>query len=252
MRRSALSGVIVVAWLACSPPAQAGRTSHLLARESQIVPEGDVELEQWLWGEGRVPNRPSRPVIQWVWWAPVVGVSPNLELAFPLQLVSGSEALSLESFGIDARYRFFPREQDEGLQPLVRVAYAHPLTEYGGAPRLDSTWWRSTALLPRCSSRSTWAAPGALPFLARTSRPADFFLTSAVGVSAPLPFGLRLGAEVFNRAPLAAPAGAANVLYAGASVAWAHGPFWITVGSLFGLTDNSPRVFPKVLWAVEL
>jgi len=251
MRRSALSGVVVVAWLACSPRAQAGRTSHLLAREAQIVPEGDVEVEQWLWGEGRVPNRPSRPVLEWLWWAPVVGVSPHLELAFPLEL-SGSDALSLKNIGIDARYRLFPREQDEGLQPLIRVGYSHPLSEYGGAPRLEldlvAEYGAPSAVQLTVNLGGSWA----LPFLAPSSGAADFFLTSAAGVSAPLPFGLRLGAEVFNRAPLTAPAGTADVLYAGASVAWAHGPFWITVGSLFGLTGNSPRVFPKVLWAVEL
>jgi hypothetical protein len=229
----------------------AGRTAHLLAEEAQIVPEGDVELEQWIWGEGRVPNRPFRPVISWIWWAPVVGVSPHLELAFPLQLVSGSGALSLESIGIDARYRLFPRERDEGLQPLIRVAYAHPLSEYGGAARVELTgvaeYGSPTSVQLTLNLGGSWG----LPFVTGSEEAADFFLTSAAAVSVPLPFHLRLGAELNDRAPVHAADSARNVLYAGASLAWTHGPFWITAGSLFGLTGDSPRVFPKVLWAVE-
>jgi hypothetical protein len=67
-----------------------------------------------------------------------------------------------------------------------------------------------------------------------------------------LPHGFRVAAELFNKAPLRANAGRADVIYAGPSVEWVKGPFWITIGALFGLDDHSPRVFPKVLWAVEL
>jgi hypothetical protein len=238
--------------LAVGFPAFAGRTSHLLAEESQTVPEGDVELEQWVWGEGRVPDRPNRPVITWIWWAPVIGVTPHLELGFPLQLVSGSEALELDSIGIDARYRFFPRQDDEGLQPLVQVSYAHPLGPYGRLARLDVNVVAQYGAPTQTQFTANVGGSFGLPFLSPTSDSADAFLTSAAGVSVPVLPQLRLAAELFDRAPLHAPSGTANVLYAGASIAWTHGPFWVTAGALFGLTSGSPHVFPKVLWAVEL
>lgn len=248
---AASASAFLLAWLGFAPRAWAGRTAHLLTDEAQIVPEGDVELEQWIWGEGRVPSRPARPVITWIWWAPVVGVSPHLELAFPLQLVSGSEALALETVGIDARYRIFPRLQDEGWQPLVRVAYAHPLGEYGGAPRVELTgvveYGAPSSVQLTLNLGGSWG----LPFLTGGDQPADFFLSSAAAISVPLPSGLRLGAEVVDRAPLSVPDSARNVLYAGGSLSWTHGPFWITAGALFGLNHDAPRVFPKVLWAVE-
>jgi hypothetical protein len=41
-------------------------------------------------------------------------------------------------------------------------------------------------------------------------------------------------------------------MYLGPSVAWTRGPFWITFGSLFGLTNDSSRYYPRVLWGIAL
>ena len=48
-RQAALGLVLSTLCLGVASPARAGRTSHLFTDESQLVPEGDVEVEQWIW-----------------------------------------------------------------------------------------------------------------------------------------------------------------------------------------------------------
>ena len=104
-------------------PAYADRTSHLFVDETQLVPEGDVELEQWVWAEGQIPSRPGVPVTGWVWFGPTVGFSPHLEMSLPVVVAASPEYSVLNSISLVARYRLFAREQDDGLQPLLRVEY---------------------------------------------------------------------------------------------------------------------------------
>src|SRR5260370_27419828 len=81
--------------------AEAGRRAFLFAYDSEIVPEGDVELEQWWWSESRIAANPGagrpnpRPALYWIWAAPVIGLSNHLELTLPLQIVSTRNNTSL-------------------------------------------------------------------------------------------------------------------------------------------------------------
>ena len=52
--RSILAVLILASALA-GGRAEAGRRAFLFAYDSEIVPEGDVELEQWWWAESRIP-----------------------------------------------------------------------------------------------------------------------------------------------------------------------------------------------------
>lgn len=244
------AAVLLAAVAAVAVPrlAVAGRTAHLLTREAEIVPEGEVELEQWVWGIGRIPAEPARTSSQWVWWGPVLSVSPHLELAAPLELAGRAGQLGLASLGLQARYRLLPRTEDEGFQPLVRVGYTHAFAPFGSPELLlDFVATHGSPSGPRVTGNV--GAQLRMPFLANSRRAVDVVGTGSLGFSSALPGvpGLRLAAE------LATELGPSHVrLYAGPSLTWSRGPFWITFGSLFGLTDTSPRLFPKVIWAVML
>src|SRR5678815_2916070 len=67
-------------------PVRAARTFHLFLDESQLLPEGSIELEQWVWAYGRIPNRTDVPASIWLWWGPAIAVSNHLELELPLQV----------------------------------------------------------------------------------------------------------------------------------------------------------------------
>src|SRR5712692_7789524 len=113
-------------------PAIAGRRPFLLAYDSEIIPEGDVELEQWLWSESKIPARPRVPARYWVYWSPVIALSNHLELYLPVQWVATSTSANLETLSAELRYRIFPREHEEAfrhssMRPSTRPSSSAPL-----------------------------------------------------------------------------------------------------------------------------
>jgi hypothetical protein len=239
--------------LAC-PAAQAARVNHLFIDESQLVPEGGVELEQWVWSNGRIPDVIDRPASIWVWWAPVVAVSSHLELQLPLQLTSFPDLTYLHSIELVARYRLFPREQDDGLQPLFRVVYGQPLSGYSGPPTFEASAVVTYGNLTSVRLTVNAGARLGLPFLQSSAEGTTSVLGLAgAGVSVPLGKEFRLAAEFLSQFPIhGKPRPNYDQFYLGPSIAWSKGPFWVTFGSLFGLTSDSSRFLPKILWAVQL
>jgi hypothetical protein len=235
-------------------PARAGRTSHLWLDEAQLVPEGGIELEQWVWAYGRVPNKIDRPASIWVWWGPVVSMSNHLELALPLQLASFPGDLYLHSISLSARYRFVPREQDEGWQPMLRLTYQQPLDRAAGPPGLEAALVLAVGSLRTVLVTFNAGVFVGMPFL-QSNLPGSTSVLGQGGVGVSFPVGreLRLAAEAYGNLPITGDT-RPNVgqVYLGPSLAWTRGPFWITFGCLFGLTSDSSRYYPRVLWGIAL
>jgi len=240
--------------LLLTAPARAARTNHLFLDESQMLPEGTFEFENWVWSYGRIPNKIDRPATIWLWWSPVLAVSNHLELSLPIQMVSFPGDFYLHSIELVARYRIFPREQDDGWQPLIRVAYGQPLDPAAGPPSLETTFVLTIGSLQNVRATLNVGVFMGLPFLQNTAKGTFSVLGRAgVGVSFPLSKELRLAGEVYGQLPIHGDTRPdTGQIYAGPSLGWTKGPFWITFGSLFGLTNDSSRYYPRVLWGVAL
>lgn len=268
-------GMLLAGLLLAGTPAQADRTNHLFLDETQTLPEGDVELSQWVWAEGKIPSMPYRYVSDWVWMGPTVGISSHLELSLPLVIVATSDETSsqtvLNSISLVARYRFFPREQDDGFQPLIRLEYQQPLSNYFVGSYPSATYARpagpysypNTPELRLLVVATYGSLKGVratfnlglqlgLPFLQSSSRASFWALgTAGVGLSVPLGSEFRVAAEFDGQLPITGyPDPNVGQLFLGPSVAWTRGQIWVTFGSLFGLTHNSNRFLPKVLWGI--
>jgi hypothetical protein len=278
--RRAGGGLLAVLWLSSSP-ALADRTNHLFLDETQLVPEGDVELQQWVWAQGQIPSL-SRDhgnyystyyTTGWVWFGPTVGISSHLELSLPLVVVATPEQTVLNSISLVARYRFFSREQDDGFQPLIRVEYQQPLSNYTAGtytyssgsgsysynyaypnpPELKVLLAATYGGLTGVRATLNVGVQLGLAFLQSSSTASFSALgTAGLGLSVPLGSEFRVAAELDGQVPLAGVPEAPNLaqLFLGPSVAWTRGQIWVTFGSLFGLTQNSNRFLPKVLWGI--
>ncbi len=245
--------------LGTASPAYADRTSHLFVDETQVLPEGDVELEQWVWAEGQIPSKPGLPVTGWVWLGPTVGFTPHLEMSLPLVVVAYPEYMQLNSISLVARYRLFAREEEDGLQPLLRVEYQQPLSSYvyykhpASPPELKILLVATYGNLKGVQGTANLGVQLGLPFLQSSAAGSVSALgTAALGVSVPVGHELRLAAELDGQLPLAGQTPYPNLaqLFLGPSVAWTRGQMWVTFGTLFGLTNNSNRFLPKVLWGI--
>lgn len=245
-------------------PADAGRRAFLFLYDSEIVPEGDVELEQWWWSESRIARnnqgRPNgRPAIYWIWSAPVFGLSNHLELALPLQISATSNNTSLQEFSAEAYYRFFSREKDGGFQPLVRLAYHHAIRS--GAPSsaeaevvLAYGKPNELHLVANASALISLPWPDSQPPL-----PQPFDPSVGAGISYPLaPTGeWRIATEFLAefRVSSQSTSNAFPRYFVGGALSWTRGRVWVTAGTMVGLTglsSASPPFIPRLLWAVAL
>jgi hypothetical protein len=272
---------LLASLLFAATPALADRTNHLFLDETQTLPQGDIELENWFWVEGQIPSNPYVYVSDWVWLGPTVGITSQLEMSLPLVIVATSQQTVLNSISLVARYRFLPREQDEGFQPLLRVEYQQPLSSYAystpyachfestysyngynkyasgcsyyNAPQIKVLFALTYGNLKSVRATLNVGGQFGLPF-GQGESAASFSLlgTAGLGISVPLGSEFRIAAELDGQVPLTGlpPAPYTAQLFLGPSVAWTRGQIWVTFGSLFGLTHNSNRFVPKVLWGI--
>jgi hypothetical protein len=247
---------VVLAALLCAARAEAGRRPFIWVWDTEIVPEGEIELEQWLWVRGSAPVGPVSAAY-WVWWGPVIGLNSNLELAVPFQVVSNKNGTALESFEADLRWRIFPREKTGGFQPLVRVAW-HQQAQPVGPPRLDVNVVASYGSPDELHVTVDLGGRLGLPMTSGSAPyTAPLLATYAAGVAYPFFEGeLRVAAEVFGEIVInpGTPIADSHHFF-GLDVAWTKGRLWLTAGTLIGLTPLFPRtpvVMPRLIWAVAL
>jgi hypothetical protein len=250
--------VVTLASVLGAARAEAGRRAFLFAYDSEIVPEGDVELEQWWWSESRIQasaDRPTaRPALYWIWWAPVIGLSNHLELALPFQIIASGSSTSLQTFSVDAYYRFFSREKDGGFQPLVRASIHQAISSRSapstGEVNLVLAYGKPSELHLALNAGVTFS----LPWPENLPRPATGSFGG--GVSYPLPGGeFRLSAEMLAEVQSPSNPNAFPRYFAGGALSWTRGRIWITAGTMVGLTglsSASPPFIPRLLWAVAL
>jgi hypothetical protein len=248
----AVRGVVLLLGLCASVAprlAEAGRRPFIWGLDTETVPQGDVELEQWLWARTQSPDlKADRPAVYWIWWGPVVGVSNHLEVAAPFQVsATGAGPTALESFELDVRYRIFSRTEQEGFQPLLRAAW-HQAIQTKNPSRLDAN-----AVL-------SYGPPDALHAVVdlgvRLGVASDM---SALGTyDAGLSYAffegeLKVALELFGEVGLSNDATQHH--FVGLNVSWTRGRFWVTAGTLVGLTaisENTPSFMPRLIWAIAL
>lgn len=258
MRSGLWMGLLLGAVLLLPLRAQAGRRAFTWAYDTEIVPEGEVELEQWLWMRGRSAGEyASRSARYWVWWGPVFGLSDHFELAVPFQIVSwrdpDGQETQLDSFEADLRYRLKPRGDSDPLQTLFRLDYHQPA---GGAgpPRIDANVVNSYDFESGLHLvLDVGAKLGLQPFTTTGGDP-SLQLTYDLGVSYPVSDEIRVSAENFAELPVSNSGGTVHELV-GPAFEWTRGRMWVTFGLLFGLTPalpQTPKVMPRLLWAVAL
>ena len=255
---SAVRRVVMIAVLALAvlpAPAEAGRRPFIWVFDTEIVPKGDVELEQWLWVKGRAPGVPQQPSRYWVWWGPVFGLTQRLELAVPFQVSATRDVTQLDSFDADFRLRLNPRGDDSPWQPLVRLVW-HQAIHTSQPSRVDANLVQSYQFDGGLRLVLDLGAQVGVPAFRGREGPTQLLGTYAAGASYPLSEDgeLRASLEAFGEIPLR------NLQmgqhhFVGADLAWTFGRSWVTLGVLVGLTPlfpETPRFMPRLIWAVVL
>lgn len=247
-----LTGLVATVLLPGS--AEAGRRSFTWVYDTEIVPQGDVDLEQWLWARARAPARQGDRSRYWVWWAPVFGLSQQLELAVPFQLIGTGERTEMDFVSADFRFRLKPRGDDSPLQQLVRLAWIQTIRD-SGSSRLELNLVQSHQWDSGLRLTADLGLQASHPLLEGRTGGLSLLGSWAAGVSYPVVADeLRLSLELFGDAGLAGPPRPVHQ-FIGVDVAWSFGRMWVTAGALVGLTPlfpDTPAFMPRLIWAVLL
>jgi hypothetical protein len=247
-----LAGLILL-----SGTAQAGRRPFLYAKDAATVPEGDVELEQWL---DYFNNRANGDVYRW-WigpcWSPADGFELTLLTSFQEEdkaEIYGGAKFALWAELLEARWRSQPTragslllqldfrlgiddDLPHQLQPQVgwvkrggrlvgtaQVGYAHGFAN--NTPNYDWLTFRAGAAVDVIRGE----------------------------ISAPL----QVGVEAFGEIMLTSTSqsdlrsGENSAAFAGPTVSVARGRLWLTAGLQFGIGDHTPTLLSRGIIGLAL
>ena len=225
--------------------AHAGRTRFGWLYDTETVPERGVELETWMLEEDGKGNPPVDESSLWL--APVVGVTDRVELAFPLEVSFGSDAMGsrtdLSRFGAEIRWRLTSPDPAESgpFSALVRLAAKRLITDRGAVrfePGVVLGYDIGRAhLVVDLESIIEVPDQGSVRSEFRPGAGAVFQIAGE----------LRAGAEYYSEIALGdTPSVTWHAL--GPTLSWTHGRFWLAASCPIGVKNITAA--PRLNWAV--
>ncbi len=227
--------------------AEAGRRFLAWAYDTETLPDHGVELEQWIWEEADTQDPEA-----WLWWAVVVGVTDQLEIAFPIEWQwQYGLPTQLEDYGLDVRWRLAPPGNGDDawpVVPLLRAGVKRHLVNNQNAVALELDAVASADI----EKIAHFVIDAGVKDLIEGG---DHTVTVdlVAGATVLLGEGFRLGGTVWAQILAASPAGGTGLAYiaAGPDMSWSHGRFWVTAGMPIRLTNKGgPGLLPRLTWGV--
>jgi hypothetical protein len=218
--------------------ADAGRSQYGWLYGTEVMPERGAEVQTWVAEENGRNNTNLKETS--LWWGALVGVTDQLELAFPVEFVwlraDGPANFTVDKFGIEARYRLVSQDPEDApdFAPLVRVAVKRDVTVR------DVT--RVEGDLVASYQKGRFHALVDAGFIGDLGPDKlHFEFRPGAGVSIRVKGELRLGGEVYSE--LSLDDNGTSWAAAGPDIAWTHGRFWLSASYLIGIhkIDNAPR-----------
>lgn len=249
--------------------AQAGRRAFIWTWDTETVNKGDIEIEQWLWAKTLTgPTRKNH--VGWLWFSPVYGLFDHVEIAMPWEMVvdTTSGLTRLTNFTFEGRFRLYdPQAEDQLVKFLIRAYYqqnfAHPDNNgFGNKPHAGLDLVMSVGDVAGTHGTINVGGLADMGFGSRHL----FRQVATAAFTYKLSDEWRVGAEYlhelnFGDAPTAKSlvgSGASAVLknnfrfFVGPNVGLSRGRIWATLGCMIGLTDVTPLLMPRLMFAVAI
>lgn len=240
--RTALALIIV----ACLLPrtAHAGRSFYGWLYGTEVMPERGVELQTWILETNGKYNANGKESS--IWWGPQIGITDQLELSLPIEMLWGSgddiePFFTFKRFGIEARYRLVSSDPVEAppLVPLLRVAVKRDVSER------DSVIVEGDVV----ASYEIGAVHALIDlgvFGDLKSNDKVWEIRPGGGVSYAVTADLRFGVEAY--AELNLDSASRSWAAVGPNLAWTHGRFWLSAA--FGIGVYHVKTAPRVMWGI--
>ncbi len=240
--------IVVLALCALVGSAEAGRSQYAWLYGAEVLPEKSVEVQQWVYERNGLGDDTIKDTA--LWWGVLVGITDQLELVIPVELLYrkvdgvGSE-FTIEKYGVEARYRFnkLDSEKPDGIGPLFRIAAKRDVNVR------DTTIAEADFVLAYQSGKFHGQID--LGAVARINADAtEIELHPAAGVSIEVKNGLRFGAEGITIVNLDRDLNKRDWAAVGPNMSWTSGRFWLSASFLVGIhqIDTAPRFIWGVLF----
>lgn len=235
---------------ALTATAHAGRSQYAWLYGAEVLPEKSVEIQQWVYERNGLVDDTTKDTA--MWWGVLVGISDQLELVIPLELlwrrVSGTGTdptttdFTVEKYGAELRYRFnkLDPEKPDGFGPLIRVAAKRDVNQR------DITIGEADFVLAYQQGR--FHAQIDLGAIVRINSDPEVELHPAVGVSIEVKNNLRFGAEGIAVVNLDRDLNKRDWAGVGPNMSWTSGRFWLSASFLVGV--HQINTAPRFIWGV--
>jgi hypothetical protein len=232
----------IFALLLVASPVEAGRTLYGWLPETDTVADGGIELETSIYEHVNLGPYHERSTA--LLWTPAVGLTPNLELAVPVELVTRTQDdaapfSGISRYGAELRYRFL--RDVPGLHPLARFALSRDVaiqTQGRAEVELGASYDYDRVQVEADTDVVVDVNFGHVHEELRPGLGANVLVVDQ----------LRLGAELHAELPNDATTTSWAVL--GPDVAWARGRFWLAGVLGFGIhaITLAPRINVGMVW----
>jgi hypothetical protein len=249
--------VLIVATVATSAPLQgvahAGRSFFGWLQGAEVMPERSVELQNWLDEVNKVEEASDRSESRWG-FAPYIGITDQLELALPFNVVWGRTpgmpgSTAMFDYGVEGRYRLVTMDPEEAppFAPMIRASVKRLV--------LARDVMRSELGFVSNYEAGSVVVGVDLAVAANLSRDDQHFeARGGAGVSVLVTGDLRLGAEVFTQLSLddkmgvGGLGGATSWAAVGPNLSWTHGRFWVS--ATYGIGIYQIKDAPRMQWGI--
>lgn len=229
--------------------AEAGRSQYAWLYGAEVLPEKSVEVQQWVYERNGLNDGTTKDTA--MWWGVLVGISDQLELVMPIELLwrrVGIEGMpsttdfTIEKYGAELRYRFtkLDAEKPDGLGPLVRIAAKRDVNQR------DTTIAEADFVL--AYQQGKFHGQIDLGAIARLNAEPEVELHPAAGISIEVKNNLRFGVEGIAVVNLDRTLNKRDWAGVGPNMAWTSGRFWLSASFLIGI--HQIETAPRFIWGV--
>jgi len=247
-KRSKLAAVrlvIVLCVCALSASAEAGRSQYAWLYGAEVLPEKSVEIQQWVYERNGLVDNTTKDTA--LWWGVLVGITDQLELVIPIELlwrrVDGADPdFTIEKYGVELRYRFtkLDSENPDGFAPVVRIAAKRDVNNR------DTTVAEGDFILAYQSGR--FQVQLDFGVIAQINDEPKIELHPAVGISVAVKKGLWFGVEGIAVVNLDRDLNKRDWAGVGPGMSWTSGRFWLSASFPIGI--HQINTAPRFIWGV--
>jgi len=230
--------------LGLATPAHAGRTFFGWLYGTEVMPERGAEIQTWVYEENG--RGPADVKTSQLWWAPLIGVTDQLELALPVEFAwsrgnGGASDFTFTRWGVEARYRLVTQDPVDApaFVPLVRLAVKRDVGVRNAVqPEAD------VVLSYDIDKLQLLVDLGMVGQFTKDDKHLEF--RPGAGISYNVVADLRLGAEAYAEIDLDDSENSFAIV--APNLAWTHGRTWISAAMGIGVYQISNA--PRLMWGI--